>query len=60
MYCKKCGSEIEDNAVYCPECGVKLRDNEELPEAPYSYEPEESGIMNPCGNRKKRKREIRS
>ena len=34
MYCKKCGSEIEDNAVYCPECGVKLRDNEELPEAP--------------------------
>ena len=33
MYCKKCGSEIEDNAVYCPECGVKLRANEELPEA---------------------------
>ena len=32
MYCKKCGSEIEDNAVYCPECGVKLRDNEELPD----------------------------
>ena len=47
MYCKKCGSEIEDNAVYCPECGVKLRDNEELPEAPYSYEPEESGINEP-------------
>ena len=44
---KKCGSEIEDNAVYCPECGVKLRDNEELPEAPYSYEPEESGINEP-------------
>lgn len=27
MYCKKCGAEIEDNAVYCPECGVKIRDN---------------------------------
>lgn len=47
MYCKKCGAEIEDNAVYCPECGVKIRDNEEMPEAPYSYEPEESGINDP-------------
>ena len=47
MYCKKCGAEIEDNAVYCPECGVKIRDNEEMPEAPYSCEPEESGINDP-------------
>lgn len=22
MYCKKCGKEIDDNAVVCPNCGV--------------------------------------
>ena len=21
MYCKKCGKEIDDNAVICPSCG---------------------------------------
>lgn len=47
MYCKKCGAEIEDNSVYCPECGVKIRNKEEIPEAPYSYKSEESGINDP-------------
>ncbi|MDE7395696.1 MAG: zinc-ribbon domain-containing protein [Clostridiales bacterium] len=22
MFCKKCGAEIDDNAVVCPKCGV--------------------------------------
>ncbi len=24
MYCKQCGSKIEDDSVYCSKCGIKL------------------------------------
>lgn len=26
MYCKKCGSEIAEDAVFCPKCGQKQTD----------------------------------
>ncbi|MBQ7698911.1 MAG: zinc ribbon domain-containing protein [Clostridia bacterium] len=29
MYCKKCGSQIPDNAVFCTECGARTNDREE-------------------------------
>ena len=26
MYCKKCGSEMTEDAVFCPQCGQKQTD----------------------------------
>ncbi len=26
MFCKNCGSEIDDNSVVCPNCGTAMRD----------------------------------
>lgn len=28
MYCKKCGSEILDEAVICPHCGCETNENQ--------------------------------
>ena len=28
MFCKKCGKEIDDEAVICPHCGCKAKDVE--------------------------------
>ncbi|MDE6551108.1 MAG: zinc ribbon domain-containing protein [Clostridia bacterium] len=31
MYCKNCGSQIDDNAYVCPHCGVKQVDDSYRP-----------------------------
>lgn len=28
MFCKNCGSEIDDNAYVCPNCGAKVKEDE--------------------------------
>lgn len=33
MFCKKCGTQISDNAVFCHECGAPVQT-----EQPYGYE----------------------
>ena len=33
MFCKNCGSEIDDNAYVCPHCGVKVDRFEAQPRA---------------------------
>ena len=27
MFCKSCGSELEDDAIFCMNCGVKVADD---------------------------------
>lgn len=34
MFCKYCGSQIDDNAVFCPHCGVSQTQNKEETNAP--------------------------
>lgn len=29
MYCKYCGTQIDDNSRYCPQCGKKLNEDTE-------------------------------
>lgn len=33
MYCKNCGSSIDDKAVVCPKCGVSVKDMANAPNA---------------------------
>lgn len=32
MYCRKCGSEIDDDSIFCSFCGVKLKESSEKTE----------------------------
>lgn len=27
MFCKKCGAEIDNDALFCTNCGAKVKDN---------------------------------
>lgn len=30
MFCRKCGSNIKDNAVFCSKCGEKVKFNSDV------------------------------
>ncbi|MCD7729358.1 MAG: DUF4190 domain-containing protein [Clostridia bacterium] len=46
MYCKNCGSQIDDRAVVCPHCGVPVYDNYNTNQfAPYSKPAKEYNVL---------------
>ena len=32
MYCKKCGTQLEENAVSCPNCGTPTKEKAAIPD----------------------------
>ena len=47
MYCKFCGSKIDDNAIFCPECGQSLEHNSNIGKtATYKPITASSGLNN--------------
>ncbi|MDE7087350.1 MAG: zinc-ribbon domain-containing protein, partial [Clostridia bacterium] len=41
MFCKKCGKEIDDNAMVCPNCGVAT-ENMAAAQQPVAVQPQEA------------------
>lgn len=39
MFCKYCGSAVDENATFCPKCGKNLRESAPPPSAPYNNQP---------------------
>jgi uncharacterized membrane protein YvbJ len=43
MYCKKCGQQVDDNAMFCPYCVESLQQNGYYTQQSYQTQPTKNG-----------------
>lgn len=48
MYCKNCGTKLDDDAKFCPKCGTKVNENVSINNTPvYNNTPAYLNTQNP-------------